>query len=955
MKQKFLVRPALALFMMMALLILFAAPPPQVHAATITVTTATDELNGGTTNGFCSLREAIRNANLDTNAQADCPAGSGADIIIFNSSLDGVPITLSLVGSEDNTATGDLDIRSPITFTGNGATQTIIDGGAIDRVFDIPVAAATAVTFENLTVRNGSVGAFPGGGIRNNSTGPVTVTFNNGRITNNTTASSGGAISNTAANTVNLNNSSVDNNTSTGTAAAIGGGGIHNAGTLNITASAINSNSTIGGSGGGGIYNSGTLVINTSTINNNNTTGTFSSGGGLGISGGSTTLTNVTISGNRANGDGGGIQFIVSGSLTLNNVTITANIADFENVNGENGGGFAQSGVAASSTFNNVILAGNEDVSGTTQDDCTLGGTTTITSNGYNLRYAGGGCAARLNNANDITTTPATLGVGPLQNNGGSTDTHALLTGSDAIDRVPAAVNGCTVSPLIDQRGVTRADGIATGTLCDVGAFEYVGPAAPSAVNGGNGPGGIGTADGNSSLELWLRSDRGAFSNTGCSIAATSSGNVGCWQDQSGNGNNATESGTASPTYNTAVQNGQPSMRFDGVDDGFNLNPTLLPNGSSARTFVFATQANAGAAFQSTLSYGTNAAGQRINVTTTAAETAVAVQLHTYGITSGTTNWQTAVIDIPSTSTSDGWDFYRDSVQLAPEGTIAGSPQTINTGTADADLGRASFIASFYDGDIGEAIVYSVELPSVQRILVDNYLSAKYDVSLGANDVYDGDTGANGNFDLDVAGIGRFGGNNHTQAYSVGMIVRNRSFLQDDGDWLLFGHRTAVNSNSTNDLPTTGDWATAPDPRRWDRHWYVDVTDVVGTTGGTVDIIFDFSEGSMDGQLPNVPVSNYRLLKRTLDTGQFSDIATATAVVGDQVQFLNVNVADLGSNFTLGTLDFTDSPTAVTMQNLTATHNNMPIILIMGVVLVLLLGSAGVLMRRRVGVGISEK
>lgn len=54
--------------------------------------------------------------------------------------------------------------------------------------------------------------------------------------------------------------------------------------------------------------------------------------------------------------------------------------------------------------------------------------------------------------------------LGPLQDNGGHTWTHALLPGSPAIDAIPNI--GCNVAT--DQRGVSRPQ----GTNCDIGAFE---------------------------------------------------------------------------------------------------------------------------------------------------------------------------------------------------------------------------------------------------------------------------------------------------------------------------------------------------------------------------------------------------------------------------------------------------------------------------------------------------
>jgi hypothetical protein len=178
------------------------------------------------------------------------------------------------------------------------------------------------------------------------------------------------------------------------------------------------------------------------------------------------------------------------------------------------------------------------------------------------------------------------------------------------------------------------------------------------------------------------------------------------------------------------------------------------------------------------------------------------------------------------------------------------------------------------------------------------------------------------------------------------MIVQNVSFLQNNGDSLLFGHRTQQNENTQTDLPIGGVWATAPNPQRWARHWYIDLRDV-GFNNGSVDIIFDFSEGSMnDCCPPGGALSNYRLLQRPNATGSFTDLGGATAIVGDQVFFQNVNVSLLGSNFTLGTLNSTDSPTAVTLQDFNVTNNNMSILLI-GSLLVLALISTGIILRRR--------
>jgi len=111
-------------------------PVRPAHAATITVNTAVDNLTSG--DGSCTLREAIRNANSDSDTTGgDCAAGSGADTI-------DVPMgvyTLAIAGkNEQAAATGDLDITDDLTIVGVGANGlgTVISGAfGVDRVFEI--------------------------------------------------------------------------------------------------------------------------------------------------------------------------------------------------------------------------------------------------------------------------------------------------------------------------------------------------------------------------------------------------------------------------------------------------------------------------------------------------------------------------------------------------------------------------------------------------------------------------------------------------------------------------------------------------------------------------------------------------------------------------------------------------------------------------------------------------
>src|SRR5690606_10594300 len=83
-----------------------------------------------------------------------------------------------------------------------------------------------------------------------------------------------------------------------------------------------------------------------------------------------------------------------------------------------------------------------------------------------------------------------------------------------------------------------------------------------------------------------------------------------------------------------------------------------------------------------------------------------------------------------------------------------------------------------WNGDIAEVIVFTTELNAAQRIIIDNYLAAKYGFTLGANDIYTMDNPGNGNYDYEVAGIGRSGSLEHTNSQGTGIVrVLNPSGL----------------------------------------------------------------------------------------------------------------------------------------------------------------------------------
>jgi hypothetical protein len=231
---------------------------------------------------------------------------------------------------------------------------------------------------------------------------------------------------------------------------ALAGGGIFNQGTLTLDHCTLSGNhaGAYWFSGGGAIDNGGTLTVTNSTLSGNHADGSGYGGGGI-LNAGTLTVSNSTLSGNTANGSqfgGGGISNDMGAVLTITSSTIAGNVS-------ATGGGIANLN-GGTLAVRNTILAGNSATSGTD-----LAGD--LGSQGHNLvgNTAGGGGFA----ASDLLNVNPQLG--PLQYNGGPTQTMALLPGSPAIN---AGDN--TGAPAYDQRG-PGFPRIVNGII-DIGAFE---------------------------------------------------------------------------------------------------------------------------------------------------------------------------------------------------------------------------------------------------------------------------------------------------------------------------------------------------------------------------------------------------------------------------------------------------------------------------------------------------
>ena len=367
-------------------------------------------------NGVCTLRAAVEEANGETSC-------SGAVTINFNGSLSGGTITLS--------SGNEIQIARDLNINGLGANLLTIDGGSgTNRIFYM---GPYTVSISGVTMQNGH-----GGGTGINNVGGAMYVAGN--------VSGGG--------TLTLDSVVVQNNTASSSAGGVyyGLGSNHR-----IIDSTFTGNSSFAC---GGFFKSSSdhLYMVNSTISGNSVTSSGLAGGGFCDYGSGMVVRNSTITDNHANNSGWG------GGILLNSSTMN---------------------------MGNTIVAGNT-VAGANSFGPDIFGSGSITSAGYNLignnaqvtnqitpQFPGG----TPNGNNDWVGTaasPINPELAALANNGGPTPTHALNTGSLAIDH---GNNALAVDPFnssalsFDQRGSSFSR--TQGDSVDIGAFESAYTTAP--------------------------------------------------------------------------------------------------------------------------------------------------------------------------------------------------------------------------------------------------------------------------------------------------------------------------------------------------------------------------------------------------------------------------------------------------------------------------------------------
>ncbi|MBI3964057.1 MAG: hypothetical protein HY329_00355, partial [Chloroflexi bacterium] len=418
-------------------------------AMTLTNVTVTNNTFGGNNTSVVSNSGSLAATGLRVIGNVGATGSGGAGGI---DSRDG-RLTLTNTQVLSNTTNGGgaggvqtifgTAMLTNVLISGNAAHSSGGGGGLGFAAGGLDVLGAT-VTLSNTVISHnritGPVVRDTVGGLRISGSDPFTM--NGGAVQGNSGSIGGIGLLGSSATTITVSGATIANNTG----GTLGGGLFIQSGmNVTLTDSTIAANSTANeqAAGGASVFCCAALTMERVTVSGN-------TGGGIAHRAGRLQLTNLTVSGNGGDGVVASPGFGSSEQLT--NVTI-ANQTSGVGLN-------IVTDATPALELKNTLLANNAN------GNCTVPVTRSVSSQGGNLS-SDGSCASVLPAGNDFNLTDPLLG--PLADNGGPTQTHALQPGSPAIDG--GVDDGC---PAIDQRRAPRPQ----GARCDIGAFE-VGSAAP--------------------------------------------------------------------------------------------------------------------------------------------------------------------------------------------------------------------------------------------------------------------------------------------------------------------------------------------------------------------------------------------------------------------------------------------------------------------------------------------
>ncbi len=526
------------------------------------------------------------------------------------------------------------------------------------------------------------------------------------------------------------------------------------------------------------------------------------------------------------------------------------------------------------------------------------GGILAITEDIVNLGYFEVASGATFTNTDDLILSGNSITI--INNTSFGADdiyidwTNATLCGDGIMnlgnggaDPTIQFFNGGSLSQVCSTFTVTCTSNCGAFPITPTGSF----------ISGIAGPGGVGNSNNN---KLWLMADRGVFSDAG-TTPAVDLATVQQWNDQSGNGNNASQGVVSNrPIFRTGQDNNLPALEFTGnlFIDGPNLG---ISAGSSLDYFMVFRDTQTG------LGGLNDGNGHYILDRTPATSALMSLKPVTgsfYGfqkrsdsggglggpVTTTSINTQSKWIELVRNLGVNYRIYYRGQ----QEGSIADGDGNLTP--PRPRIGRHATTANNgLRGFVNEFIIYRTAINEAQRVIINNYISAKYNITLPVNDVYTMDNPGNGNFDFEVAGIGQAtNGSNHRDARGTGVVRMWNPNGLNNGEFLIWGHDNAAITSTTTAVGTAVDGTVIQE--RLTRIWRASES---GGDVGNVSISFDFSGvgGSPLG-------SNLRLLiDRDGDGFADNDVTPIVGSVSNGIAvFSNVNFQN-GDRFTLGNTD----------------------------------------------------
>lgn len=407
------------------------------------------------------------------------------------------------------------------------------------------------------------------------------------------------------------------------------------------------------------------------------------------------------------------------------------------------------------------------------------------------------------------------------------------------------------------------------------------------------GPGGVGSTSTNG---LWLKAEDVNQSNNSA---------VSSWSDASGNGNDAAQATTDDQPkyYTTSDLNGMPVVRLDGTDDQLFVSDADILDGTSGITYLAVIRPN------NLNNQPRGILGKRFTYNSNPEDYAYTWFMHTSQYLNVDINTANDRYNSSPTTFSNATNYllsfqFDGSLTSSLRSTMYSGGALIKTSsetstamlssTEDLTIGALNKDYGTYLGaDYAEVIHYNYALNAAEQTIVNNYLSAKYDVTLDANDYYTHDDLANGDFDFHVAGIGQAAdASNHTNSRGSGIVTMHTPSDLNNDEYLFWGEE---NNSSSYSFANNG----KPDYEKLTTAWRVNKRNDLGT----VTVSFDITNVDLTGKDADSPLqlfvdnnSSFGSPTEIYDLSISGNTATATGVSFSDDDYFTLVYGTIGYN-----------------------------------------------------------